>query len=244
MHHALHRIVSPHFERYFIYDSYSCRLEKGTHRAINRFREAARKVSHNTTRTAWILKGDIRKFFANINHAILKLILKRYIGDENILWLLTQCIDSFHTQGKTAIGLPLGNLTSQLFINIYMNEFDQFVKRELKVKYYLRYADDFVVVHKNQRYLEQLAPRIAIFLETKLHLTLHPKKLFIKTLASGMDFLGWIQFPHHRILRTSTKRRMFRKLGEKKSEATTASYLGMLSHGNTYKLAQRIKGSK
>ena len=264
VHHTLCRILAPYFERYFIYDSYSCRLEKGTHRAVNRLRSAARKVSHNNTRTVWILKGDIRKFFANIDHKILKTILQRYIPDTDILRLLEQLIDSFHTPSQDCHshengnpdwipacagmtqpnGLPLGNLTSQLFINIYMNEFDQFVKRELKMKHYFRYSDDFIIVHERKSILEHLIPKISEFLKTKLKLALHPDKLFIKTLASGMDFLGWIQFPHHRLLRTSTKRRMFRKLQQNPSEETIASYLGLLSHGNTYKLAQSIQGLK
>ncbi len=244
VHNAFSRILCPFLDRYFIYDSYSCRLKKGTHRAINRLGGAGRKVSQNHTRTAWILKGDIRKFFANIDHTILKQILKRYIADTDILWLLEQLIDSFNTKGKIGVGLPLGNLTSQLFINIYMNEFDQYVKRILKIRYYLRYEDDIVILHERRAKLLQLIPILSTFLETKLKLTLHPEKLFLKTLASGVDFLGWVQFPYHRILRTATKRRMFRKLREKPSRETIVSYLGMLRHGNTHKIVQSIKGSK
>ena len=133
-------------------------------------------------------------------------------------------------------GLPLGNLTSQLLVNVYMNEFDQFTKRELKVKYYIRYADDFVILSENKNYLENLLLKISDFLEKELKLQLHPDKVFIKTIASGVDFLGWVHFPKHRVLRTTTKRKMFKRLGENPKEESKRSYLGMLKHGNGYKL--------
>ncbi|MDD4902790.1 MAG: reverse transcriptase/maturase family protein, partial [Patescibacteria group bacterium] len=144
LHHLLYQETYDFFDKQFIYDSYSCRLDKGTHRAIRRFAYFAQQVSRNNQRTAWVLKCDIRKFFASINHKILKNILAKYIADIDLLWLFGQVIDSFNTAGKRAIGLPLGNLTSQLLVNIYLNEFDQFVKRDLKIKYYARYADDFI----------------------------------------------------------------------------------------------------
>jgi retron-type reverse transcriptase len=241
LHHAIYRILYPFFDSKFIFDSYSCRRGKGTHRAINRFREYARKISRNHTRTAWVLKCDIRKFFANIDHQILLSILGRNIKDENTLWLLTQIIGSFYTKNRLGVGLPLGNLTSQLLVNIYMNDFDQFMKRELKVKYYLRYADDFAIFSEDKNYLENLLPKISDFLEQKLKLFLQPDKVFIKTIASGIDFLGWIHFPHHRVPRTSTKNRMFRNLGQKQSRASIDSYVGLLKHGDTYNLQEKIK---
>ncbi len=135
LHHLLYRELYAYFDRKFIFDSYSCRMSKGTHRAIDRFREYAGKVSKNNTKTCWILKCDIRKFFASIDHAILKRILAEHIADPDFLSLFGVVIDSFETKGVLGVGLPLGNLTSQLLVNVYMNEFDQFVKRKLKVKY-------------------------------------------------------------------------------------------------------------
>lgn len=117
-----------------------------------------------------------------------------------------------------------------------MNEFDQFMKQELKINWYIRYADDFVILSENKKYLENLIPRIDDFLRTRLKLTLHPNKVTIKTLASGIDFLGWVSFPDHRILRTKTKRRMIERLNETKSDSTANSYLGLISHGNTRKI--------
>ncbi|HEY4498593.1 MAG TPA: reverse transcriptase/maturase family protein [Candidatus Paceibacterota bacterium] len=241
LHHAMYRVLYPYFDRTFIFDSYSCRRGKGTHRGINRFREYARDASHNHARTVWVLKCDIRKFFANIDHGILKEILARHIEDVHTLGLLGMIIDSFHTKDKTGTGLPLGNLTSQLLVNLYMNEFDQFVKHTLHVTYYIRYADDFVILHTDQSYLENLIPTVAMFLKTRLALSLHPQKVFIKTYASGVDFLGWVHFSRHRVLRTTTKRRMLGRLSGQPKDAVLDSYLGLLSHGNTHRLRQKIK---
>ncbi len=241
VHHAIYRLLYPYFDKKFVYDSYSCRVTKGTHRAINRFRTLSRKVSKNDTKTVWILKCDIRKFFANINHEVLKNILRKHIIDDEIMWLLENVIDSFYTRDYLNIGLPLGNVTSQIFINIYMNELDQFVKRELKVKYFIRYADDFVILNTDKKYLANLIPKVSEFLEEELKLSLNPKKVSITTLSSGVDFLGWVNFPHHRVLRTTAKRRMFKKLKINQSKETMASYIGLLKHGNTYKLMKLIQ---
>jgi len=248
LYHAIYRILYSYFDIKFIHDSYSCRREKGTHKAMNRFRSFFRKVSKNNTTTCWVLKCDIKKFFASINHQILKQILSKTVFDNDILWLLGRVIDSFssplHIYAMADIckvGLPLGNLTSQLLVNVHMNEFDQFMKRELKVKYYIRYADDFVILQNNKMYLEDILPKILMFLKEKFKLQLHPDKVFIKTIASGVDFLGWVHFPKHRVLRTSTKRRMLKNLEQNFKEESKQSYLGMLKHGNTEKLKVKIK---
>lgn len=247
VHHAIYRILYPYFDKKFIYDSYSCRVDKGTHRAINRFRDFSRIVSKNNTKTCWVLKCDIKKFFANINHEILKGILAKHIQNKDTFSLLENIIDSFNTKHIYAmadmckLGLPLGNLTSQLLVNIYMNEFDQFMKHKLKVKYYIRYADDFVILAPDKMYLEEILVKISAFLENELKLQLHPNKVFIKTIASGVDFLGWVHFPKHRVLRTATKKRMFRNILKNKKTNTIDSYLGMLSYGNAYKLKKLVK---
>jgi retron-type reverse transcriptase len=239
VHHAIYRILYPIFNSTFIHDSYSCRLHKGTHRAINAFRRYAFKASKNHMKTLWVLKCDIRKFFASIDHQILLEILGRKISDDNIMTLLENIIDSFHS-AKRGTGLPLGNLTSQLLVNVYMNEFDQFAKHQLKAKYYIRYADDFVILSTDRTWLEFLLPKIEKFLADNLKLTLHPNKVSIATFSSGIDFLGWVHFPDHRVLRTNTKRRMLKALRGTPSNATLASYRGMLSHGNTQKLSKLI----
>jgi len=240
VHHAIYRILYPYFDPKFIFDSYSCRRVKGTHRAINQFRDYARTVSKNHTQTVWILKCDIRKFFANINHQILGNILKKHIQSGKTILLLSKIVKSFHTKDNPTIGLPLGNLTSQLLVNIYMNEFDHFMKRNMKARHHIRYADDFVILHVDKSYLKSMLPKISEFLENELKLSLHPDKVFIKTLASGVDFLGWVHFPHYRVPRTSTKKRMFRNLLNNPKEGSLASYHGLLSHGDTYELQQKI----
>lgn len=239
LHHALYRILYPFFDKTFIADSYSCRNNKGTHKAIARFHKFARQESENNTKTCWVLKCDIRKFFASIDHEILLGILKKRIVDEDMLWLLEEIIRSFHsTEGK---GLPLGNLTSQLLANVYLNEFDQFVKHRLKVRRYIRYADDFVVFSQDKAYLEDILLEMKMFLHWELKLAMHPDKVFIKTIASGVDFLGWVHFPDHRVLRTATKNRMFRNLEAKDwKEAVVQSYLGLLRHGNARGLEERV----
>ena len=239
VHHAVYRILYPFFERIFISDSYSCRLEKGMYKAIKRFIDFYYVVSKNNTKTCWVLKCDIRKFFASINHKILKNILSKYIPDKNILWLLGEIIDSFYSI-KPGVGLPLGNLTSQLLVNIYMNEFDQFVKHKLKEKYYIRYSDDFVILNHNKKWIESLVPEIKSFLNNNLKLLIHPDKIFIKTLFSGVDFLGWVNFPDHRVLRNATKRRIFKRIKTNKTKETLNSYFGLLRHGNTQKLKRKI----
>ncbi len=239
LHHAIYRQLYPFFDRTFVSDSFSCRLNRGSHKALSRFRKFGHQVSKNNTRTCWILKCDIRKFFENIDHEILSGILKKYISDRNIIWLLERVIFSFSS--APGRGLPLGNLTSQLFVNIYMNEFDQFVKHKLKTKYYIRYADDFVVFSQDKAWLEETLPKMGNFLKERLKLELHPNKIFIKTFSSGVDFLGWVHFPNHRVLRTTTKRRMLKTVKVGNKPEAMSSYLGLLKHGNTNKIKSVIK---
>lgn len=241
LHHAVYIILYPFFDKTFISDSFSCRDEKGTHKALNRFREFSRIISNNGTSKCWILKCDIKKFFHSIDQQTLVGILQEYIPDKNTTSLLKEIILSFHST-EIGKGLPLGNLTSQLFANVYMNNFDQFIKHKLKEKYYIRYVDDFVILSPDKNYLEDIIPVIRDFLKNKLKLTLHPKKIFIKTIYSGMDFLGWISFKNHRVLRSSSKKRMFAKLKDNHGQETLNSYLGLLNHGNTHKIKDKIYG--
>lgn len=254
IHHLLYSYLYELFDSTFIYDSYSCRLKKGTHRAVKRLEKFTRIVSKNYTKDCWALKLDIRKFFASINHQILSDLLRKKIKDENILWLLEEVIDSFCTCHSLKIhrcsytstpgvdirkckGIPLGNLTSQIFANIYMNELDQFVKHDLKIKYYLRYADDFIILGTQGDALQGYIDDIAEFLKSNLKLELHPKKIILRKLNWGIDFLGYIVLPHYILPRTKTKRRLFRKVNSK----NLASYLGYLSHANSYKIIQGLK---
>jgi RNA-directed DNA polymerase len=235
LHRAVYRILYPFFDKTFISDLYSCRDNKGTHKAINRFREFAYIVSKNNAKTCWVLKCDIKRFFASVDQCILVNILKQYIKDENTVGLLKKIIFSFESNG-----LPLGNLTSQLFANVYLNELDRFIKHKLKARHYIRYADDFVIMSDSRDYLKNIILIIKDFLQNKLKLTLHPDKIFIKTLCSGVDFLGWVNFSDYRILRTKTKNRMLIRIKENLKLEMLSSYLGLLKHGNCCKIKESI----
>jgi len=240
LHHAIYRTLYPYFDKKFIHDSYSCRINKGTHKAMERFKSFSGKVSKNYTKTCWVLKCDIKKFFASIDQNILLTILRKHITDSDAISLLTEIIQSFYST-DVGVGLPLGNLTSQLLVNIYMNEFDQYMKHGVKVRRYIRYADDFVILSTDKDYLLELTPKISDFLSEELKLSLHPKKVSISTLASGVDFLGWVHFPNHRVLRTTTSRRMFKKLRESVGKLeVVGSYLGLLNFGNANTLKKKI----
>jgi hypothetical protein len=147
------------------------------------------------------------------------------------MWLFERIISSF-SSGVSGTGLPLGNLTSQLFANVYMNEFDQFVKHRLRAKHYIRYADDFVLLSEKRDWLIACLEHIDMFLREALRLQLHPKKIGLRTLSSGVDFLGWNHFEQHRILRAVTRQRMFRRCSERPTEPVYTSYFGLLAHGN------------
>lgn len=148
--------------------------------------------------------------------------------------------------------MPLGNITSQLFANIYLNELDSFVKHKLRIKYYIRYCDDFVILSKNKEYLEGLILKIDDFLKEKLKLSLHSDKISIRKYHQGANFLGYIIFPYHRLLRTKTKRRMFKRIEQRIKELEQGkiskesfsqgiqSYLGVLKHCNSYNLKKEI----
>ncbi len=240
LHHAIYRQLYPVYDDLFVHDSFSCRNNKGTHKALDRFTAMARRVSVNHTKTVWVLKCDIRKFFASINHEILFSILVKRITDTRTLDLLQEIVGSFNS-GQVGKGLPLGNLTSQLLVNIYLNEFDQYIKRELKIKNYIRYADDFVVLCQNRKELQKIVRYIVLFLRNELALELHPDKVSITTYASGVDFLGWVHFTKARVLRTTTKKRMWRNCeGLAIDSPIINAYRGLLRHGDNYGLLREL----
>lgn len=247
VHHLLYKYLYNLFDKNFIYDAYSCRLEKGTHKGVKRLSRFIRKVSKNYTGHCWILKCDIKKFFATVDQVILLKLIKEKVNDKDIYHLLEQIIMSFSSDFGKGKGMPIGNLTSQIFANIYMNELDQFIKHQLDIKYYLRYADDFVILSENKEYLEDLIFKIHNFLESNLKLSLHENKVTIGKYMQGVDFLGYVVLPYVILPRTKTKKRMFRKLREKISfpnfNQSLQSYLGYLSHANTYNLIKEVKAS-
>lgn len=255
LHHAVFSVLNPIFEPTFIAHSFSCRKGKGTHKAVNALDRMLRSVSRNDTRPCFVLKCDIHQFFASVDHELLIGFLTKRLKDEKTIALLRAITESF-TAKHPAIhqaGIPIGNLTSQLFANIYLNKFDQFIKHILKIKHYIRYTDDFVIVADCCKTLEDLLPSIRAFLREHLRLDLHPRKVTIRKYGQGIDFLGYVLLPHHRVLRTKARRRMTRKLTERidrckagelppeSVEQSLQSYLGVLSHANCYRLSQDLQ---
>ncbi len=252
VHHLVSNVLERIFDPTFYVHSYSCRKNKGTHKAIESFVKLARKASKNNTSPLFVLKCDVKKFFASVDHEILYRLLDRRIFDEDFLWLLREIINSFSIDAQER-GMPIGNLTSQFFANIYLDPFDRFIKHDLKIEYYIRYADDFIILSDNKEYLEKLIVNLEHFLEFELKLFLHPHKISIRDYYLGIDFLGYIVFPNFVLPRTKTKKRLFRKIHKKvelyKMSKITAeslsqsiqSYLGYLTHANAYKLSQQLK---
>ncbi|OGZ77983.1 MAG: hypothetical protein A2312_03210 [Candidatus Staskawiczbacteria bacterium RIFOXYB2_FULL_32_9] len=234
LHHAIFRILYPIFDKYFIFDSCSCRNNKGVHNAINRLNQFVKKNSKNNTRCCYILKCDVKKYFDSIDQEILLGLIKIKIKDKNAMWLIERIVKSFPA------GLPLGNITSQLFANIYLNELDQFIKHKLKQKYYIRYCDDFVIMSLNKEYLKSLIFVITNFLENNLKLSLHKGKIIIERHRRGVDFLGYKNFPDYRILRTKTKKRILDKAKEKRGIESLISYLGILKHCKSRKIKIKL----
>ena len=257
LHHAIVKLLNPIFEPAFISDSYSCRINKGAHRGVQRFISYARRESENYTQPCWVLKCDVKKFFASVDHGVLLEILFRRIHDDDTRWLLNEVVSSFRSEVSRDLakpkGLPIGNLTSQLFANVYLNELDQFMKHALKERYYVRYADDFVMLHTQRDHCLKLIKPVGKFLSEQLKLDLHPRKILLRKFSQGVDFLGYNCFPHVVIPRLKTEQRIFKKLKEKAKlvkdgllpfdyfNQAVQSYLGVLSHGSTFRLQEDLK---
>lgn len=257
IHHIVSDILEEIFEPSFIYHSYACRKEKGTHKGVLALQKMALKESLNNTRICWVLKCDIRKFFAAVNHKALLKILAKRTDDQDFLNLLEKIINSFCSDktidSTNKKGIPIGNLTSQFFSNVYMNEFDQYVKHKLKIKYYLRYADDFAFISHDKTHLLNLIEPIQSFLKRELDLELHPTKIIFGKFSSGVDFLGYIIFPKYILPRTKTKRRLLKKIRQKIRQfkagkiteeslnQTIQSYYGFLTHANAHKFKQKLQ---
>src|SRR3989338_8728558 len=211
VHHALCNIIEPIFEKTFIYDSYANRKDKGTLKALQRFDYFKRKVSKNNTISCYVLKADIKKYFENIDQQILIEIIKKRIKDKNILWLIKLILTNHNTKEEQK-GMPLGNLTSQFFANVYLNELDYFIKHTLKVKSYIRYVDDFVILHNDKEKLVEYKKQIDEFLGKNPKIELHPKKSRIINIGKGTGYLGFRVFYHYNLLKKSNIKKMKRTL--------------------------------
>ena len=209
VHHALCDIIEPIFEKSFIYDSYANRISKGTLKALQRFDFFKRKASRNNKEKCYVLKAYIQKYFHNVEHGTLLSIIKNKISDKRVIWLIRKILANFPSQNK---GMPLGNLTSQFFANVYINNFDWFVKTKLKAKYYIRYVDDFVIFEADKKKLEFYKEEINMFLKNNLKIHLHPDKSKILRLGNTVTFLGFRVFNYHKMLKKSNIRKFKNKL--------------------------------
>lgn len=209
VHHALCNFIAPIMEKSFIFDSYANRIGKGTFKAIKRFEFFCRKASHNYTRETFVLKGDVKKYFENVDHSILFIILKKTIDDERVLWLIMRILQNYRTKEGNK-GMPLGNLTSQFFANVYLNELDQYVKHKLRAKFYVRYVDDFIIIGCTREKLQYYKEKIDFFLNKKLYLQLHNQKSRIISIYTGIEFLGMRIFPFHKLLKKKNIRKFQR----------------------------------
>jgi len=259
VHHALCNIIEPIFERMFVYDSYACRKDKGTHKAVNRFTEYSKK-------NKYIFKCDVRKYFPSIDHDILFRKFKRKIKCKDTLWLIKTIIDHSNPQEKVfdyfegddlfspykrKKGIPIGNLTSQFFANVYLNDLDHYIKEVLRCRFYIRYVDDIVVFHNCKERLWEINKAIKKYL-CKERLKLHPKKLFVAPVSVGIDHLGYRVYPTHRLLRKDNSIRFRKSLKEMsklykdgivewdKINASVQSWIGHARHADTYRLRNSI----
>jgi len=259
VHHALMNVIEPTFERSFIYDSFACRVGKGTHAAVNRFSSYAKK-------SRYFLKCDIKKYFPSVDRNILKQKLRKKIKDNDCLWLMDLIIDSAKPQkgagdyfpGDTLFthmdnprGIPIGNLTSQFFANLYLNDLDHYIKESLNCRYYIRYVDDFVFLGTEKSTLWHTYEKILRFLD-KERLKFKHDKTILAPLSEGVDLLGYRIYPEGRKIRKDNAHRFIKKLKRfqrmfyerrvewEKINASVQSWIGHASHAKTYRLREKI----
>lgn len=264
--HAIYRKLNPLLDKQFISDSYACRKGKGTHKAVAHLQSWFQQTERKPQKY-YYLKLDISKYFYRIDHAILMKILREKIADKDLLEVLEGIVNCEDTHfglplgadiGDVAfdemladVGLPIGNLTSQMFANLYMDRLDQFCKHKLHLRYYIRYMDDVIILHPDKKHLEWVKNQIAEFLDKELHLQLN-KKTCIRPTSAGAEFVGFRIWSTHVKLRRKTARKMVKRvryvfiayrMGEIDREAmerTVASYRGILQHFNSHGMTQKL----
>lgn len=281
--HALVDKIEAIFDKTFITDAYACRKDKGTHFALKRLKKflQASRTFYGKDKDIYVLKCDIRKYFSSISWEILLTIVRRKINCLKTYDLIEKIISTHQIYGvklqkfnnQLSIfssftdtdepvsidkrkGLPIGNLTSQLFANVYLNELDKFVKHQLREKWYGRYMDDFLIISSDRKHLEVVREKISQFLTSKLKLTLHPRKSFIHNVKDGVCFVGYRVFWDHILVRGNTLLRMQKKYRKKVSSfkkgkiplekliQTENSIRGHLKHANTFNLEKRLFGDE
>ena len=261
VHHALVAVIEPRFERCFIYDSYANRVGKGVHRALDRCTQYLRS-------SQYVLPCDVRQFFPSIDHAILRAQLARRVQDEQVLWLSDRILETgvgvldemyemvwFPGDDLLAAnrsrGLPLGNLTSQFWANVYLDPFDQFVKRQLKCRRYVRYVDDFLLFADDKPTLRAWREQIIAFLGS-LRLILHEERAQARPVTEGLPFLGFVVYPDHRRLKPRSGRAFRRRLAvlaqayhagridRARLDASVRGWVAHVAHGDTWGLRRAV----
>ena len=240
VHHALVQVMGEYFERRFIDHSFACRVGKGTHAASECLSHMLRSASARWGNPVYVLKADISKYFPSINHDILLKIISRIIGDKEILLVIERivkhasCIDG-------SVGLPLGALTSQLFANTYLDQLDHYIKDEIGMQYYVRYMDDFIILHNNKQELWNILTGISDFLISELHLTLNAKTRIFPH-SHGIDFAGYRHWPNYKLPRKRNLRQARRRfmhysmmyeegrLDIESVRSSVASFVGYIKH--------------
>jgi retron-type reverse transcriptase len=262
VHHALCNIIAPILEKSLIPDTYANRLGFGSYRALQR-------LTHFARSNRYILQCDICKYFPNIDHEILKSLIRRKIKCPDTLWLIDTIIDQSNLQETTLQyfpgddlltpvqrrhGLPIGNLTSQFFANFYLNEFDHFVKESLKVKNYIRYVDDFAFLSDDRQFLADIRLAVESYLST-LRLKIHPIKSQLFETKYGVNFLGFRVFPTFIRVRNQNLRYARKRLSKMQAsyvagnitpsaiQQSLQSWAAHLKHGDTYQLRNQIFSS-
>ena len=275
VHHLIYNAVKERFENRFIKDTFSCIPKRGTLAGAIRARDFAKRITRNYSKTAYSMKADISNYFNSINKTILLDIIRRYVKEKWIMDLITQVINhdprtNVFLKSKKELwdilpahkslfnakknkGLPIGNLTSQFFSNVYLNPLDQFVKHTLKIKYYCRYVDDVLLMHYDPKYLNYCYDMIDDFLKRNLDLCLNPRKKNMNHVSKGFDFVGHVIKPNRIYLRNTIIKKSFDTIKEwekdknrYKEENLTIfrnklnSYLGMYIHVNGYRLRKKL----
>lgn len=264
VHWAVYLVLNPIFKKQYINDSYGCIIGKGVHSATKRLQYWLRQV-HRKEDKYYFLKLDVSKFYYRVDHQVLLNIIRKKIADQEVMALLDEIINSENTafglppgmgieeteERLFDRGMPIGNLSSQMFANIYMNEIDQYIKRELRVHYYIRYMDDMIILSNSKIELQEIKEKVELFLNERLKLDLNSKTC-IRPVTLGIDFVGYKVWNTHIKLRKSTMKRMKRRLQYMKRQyesgqvelakvtETVASYKGMMQHCNSYNLRKKF----
>lgn len=229
-HHAVILVLESIFMSVFTADTYSCIKKRGIHKASKKLTKA---LEGDRNGTKYCLKIDIKKFYPSIDNSILKKMLRKKFKDNDLLWLLDEIIDSTK-------GVPIGNYLSQYFANFYLTYFDHWIKEDKKVKYYFRYADDMVFLSDSKEYLHNLLAEIKEYLWVNLRLVLKENHRVFPVHINGVDFVGYIHFHTHKLLRNGIKKRFIKMLKKYRNKKSTRSYIGWTKHCNSRNLLKKL----